>query len=51
MKRIDAHLRYHNFTEFDEEAKAVGHENSSEHLRKVFDELDIEIGLPQSHWL
>ena len=45
MKRIDAHLHYHNFAEFDEEAKAVGHENSREHLRKVFEELDIERGI------
>ncbi|MDY3919140.1 MAG: amidohydrolase family protein [Candidatus Limivivens sp.] len=45
MKRIDAHLHFHNYQDFDEEARAVGHENTEEHLRKVFADLEIEKGI------
>ena len=38
MKIIDAHLHFSKCEHFDEIAVSAGHENTGEHLKRVFDE-------------
>lgn len=45
MKKIDAHLHFRNYENFTRQAHAVGHENTSEHLIKVYKEQEIECGI------
>lgn len=49
MKIIDAHLHFANEIYFDESARAAGHENSAEHLRKCYAQLGIERGVVMSN--
>ena len=45
MKMIDAHLHFAEWPGFSELAQAAGHENSAEHLRRVYAELGIVCGV------